>query len=390
MPVSRRPFLAGFALAAGSACVPRIAAASAGIVRSILDLLPSTEWEAISAGTSDFDCGPVIAAGLAGGGTIFFPAGRYVVATPIAFRPRIAGRFAPGVTLVGAGIGQTVFHDRTRARALLDFDSGTNAETGFRAINGIHLEGFTIEGGRAGATTAAIRFRGCYQSSIRQVYIVDRRGDGISIPCLLGDIDGSNMVTIEDVRIENCAGWGIAAAAAPGRNEISFLGLRRVMVQNCGIGAASGATPGSGGMQYKGQMLTMDQCAFTENRNVGLFIPGEAGLAVNIQVTSTAFENNVGRHLLCTGVSVFRGTNLQLFSNDQRRATTGCEFSARTDTVRGVAIDGVLVRATAGNAPYTAFRFEGPHLIPGSYDVRGVVWDDFGHPGQIKAVGVAL
>ena len=265
-----------------------------------------------------------------------------------------------------------------------------DTKTGFRAITGVHLEGFTIEGGLAGAATAAIRLRGCYQSSVRQIYIVDRHGTGISIPCMLGDIDGSNMIAIEDVRIENCASWGIEAAAAPGHNEISFLSLRHVMVQSCGTKSAHGLTPSSGGMRYKGQMLTLDQCAFTENWNIGLFIPGEAGLAVNAQVMSTSFENNVDRHMLCTGISIFRGKNLQFFSNDQRRATIGCAFSAMTDTVRGVAIDGVLVRATAAKTPYAAFRFEGPHLIPGSYDVRGIIWDDFGHPGQIKGIGVQL
>ncbi len=306
----------------------------------------------------------------------------------------MAGRFAPGVTLMGEGIGRTTFHDRTQARALFDFDSGADATTGFRAITGIHLEGFTIEGGQAGAATAAIRLRGCYQSSVRQLYIVDRPGSGIVIPCLFGDVDGSNMIAVEDVRIENCARWGVEAVAAPGHNEISFLSLRRVMVQNCGTTTPDVRRPArtlaSGGMRWKGQMLTLDQCGFTENRNVGLFIPGEAGLAANAQITSTAFENNIGRHLLCTGISILRGNNLQFFSNDQHRVATACEFSALTQTVRGIAIDGVLVRATAGNTPYEAFRFEGPHLIPGSYDVRGIIWDDFGHSGQVRAVGVTL
>lgn len=355
----------------------------------MLDFVPESERAAILAGNSDFDCGPAIAAALEAGGDLLFPAGRYVVATPVVFRPRMAGSFAPGATLRGEGVGRTVFHDRTRGRALFDFDSGAEAGTGFRAITGVHLEGFTIEGGRAGPAAAAIRLRGCYQSSVRQVHIVDRRGNGITIPCLLGDIDGSNMIDIADVRIENCAGWGIEAAAVAGHNEISFLGLSRVMIQNCGT-RASAAVPASGGMRYKGQMLAMDQCGFTENRNVGLFIPGEAGLAVNTQISSTAFENNVGRHLLCSGVSVLRGTNLQFFSNDQSRATTACEFSARVNTVRGVAIDGVLVRATAGNSPYVAFRFDGPHLIPGTYEVRNVIWDDFGHPGQVRMAGTGV
>lgn len=353
---------------------------------SILDSIPDNELPGIQAATSQYDCGPAIQAAMAKGGTLFFPAGRYLVATPIAFEPRIASRFAPGIRLVGEGVGQTIFDDQTSGRALFEFDSGADALTGFRAIRDVHLSGFTIEGGGAGPKTAAIRLRGCFQSSISDVHIIDRRGTGIAIPCLLGDADGSNMIDLTRVRIENCAGWGIDAAAAPGCNEISFLSLRHVIIQNCGTYRA-GHLPDSGGMRYKGQVLGLEQCAFTVNQNVGLFIPGEAGLAINAQISSTTFENNVDRHLLCTGISVLRATNLQFFSNDQYRVTTACEFSGVTNTVRAVIIDGVTVRATAENSTYTGFRFLGTHLIAESCDLRNVIWDDFGHPGQIRFDG---
>lgn len=353
---------------------------------SILDSIPDNEWPGIRTATSQYDCGPAIAAAMAHGGTLFFPAGRYLVATPIVFQPRLAGRFAPGIRLVGEGIGQTIFDDRTRGSALFEFDSGADARTGFRAIRDVHFSGFTIEGEQAGPKTAAIRLRGCYQSSITEVHIIDRPGTGITIPCLFGDVDGSNMIDLTRVRIENCASWGIDAAAVPGCNEISFLSLRHVSIQNCGTRRA-GHTPDSGGMRYKGQVLGLEQCSFTVNQNVGLFIPGEAGLAINTQISSTTFENNVDRHLLCTGISIFRATNVQFFSNDQYRVTTACEFSGVTNTVRAVVIDGVTVRASAGNSAYTGFRFFGTHLVAGSCDLRNVVWDDFAHPGQIRFDG---
>ena len=355
-------------------------------MRSMLDMIPDGERDGIVAGTSDYDCGPAIQAAMAAGGALFFPAGRYVVRTPIALQPRVSGRFAPGISLIGEGAGQTVFDDRTTGGALFDFDSGADPRTGFRAIRGVHLSGFTIEGERSGPATAAIRLRGCYQSSVSDVHIIDRPGTGIAIPCLHGDTDGSNMIDIERVRIEDCAGWGIDAAAVPGRNEISFLSLRHVAIQNCGA-ADGGRMPASGGMRYKGQVLGLEQCSFTLNQNVGLLIPGEAGLAINVQLASTTFENNIGRHLFCTGVSVFRAANLQFFSNDGYRVTTACEFSGATHTVRGVVMDGVTVRATAGNKGYTAFRFRGPNVLVDTCEVRGVVWEDFGYPGQVRFDG---
>lgn len=374
MQTDRRTFLAGGAAVA----LPP--------TRSILDDMPAGERDAIVAGVSDHDCGPAFSAAINAGGTVRIPAGRYVVRTPVIFDPKIAGRFSPGVTVVGDGAGRTIIEDRTTGRALFDFDSGADATTGFRAIRGIHLNGFTIEGDHAAGHTAAIRWRGCFQSSISDVHIIGRPGAGIVIPCLLGDTDGSNMIDLERVRIENCGGWGVDAAAVPGCNEISFLSLRHVAIQNCGTRDAA-PLPTSGGMRYKGQVLGLEQCFFTLNQNVGLFIPGQAGLAINVQLSSTTFENNLGRHLLCTGVSVFRATNLQFFSNDDHRVTTACEFSGATHTVRAVTIDGVTVRATAGNRNYTGIRFRGANLLRDSCEVRHIVWEDFGYPGQRRFDG---
>lgn len=381
MEASRRAFVKGAAFVGGAGGVVSTASA-----RSLLDVLPAQERTAIVAGASDYDCGPAIRTIMAEGGTVFLPAGRYVVKTPMIMVPHVTGRFAPGIAIAGEGPGRTIIEDRTQNRALFDFDSGADPSTGFRAIRGVHLAGFTIDGTRAGRGTAAIRLRGCFQSSLRDLHVTDRRGTGIVIPCLFGDIDGSNMVELVRVSIENCGGWGIDAAAAAGRNEISYLMLRHVIVQGCGT-AGSSPIPESGGMRYKGQVLELEQCAFTLNRNVGLLIPGEAGLAINIQLSSTTFENNLGRHLLCTGVSVLTGRNLQFFSNDEHRIAVACEFVGDHYTVREVVLEGVTVRASAGNTPYTCFRFTGSNLDARTCRVSNVAWADFGSPGQSRVAG---
>ena len=320
------------------------------------------------------------------GGTVFLPAGRYVVKTAAMMVPRVTGRFAPGFDMVGEGPGRTMIEDWTDGRALFDVDSEADPNTGFRAILGVHLTGFTIDGTRAGGGTAAIRLRGCFQSSLSDLHITDRPGTGIAIPCLFGDTDGSNMVELARVRIENCGGWGIDAAAALGRNEISYLMLRHVIIQGCGSADLSRG-PASGGMRYKGQVLELEQCAFTLNRNVGLLIPGEAGLAINIQLSSTTFENNLGRHLLCTGVSVLTGRNLEFFSNDEHRVVVACEFVGDRYTVREVVLEGITVRASAANTPYTCFRFTGSNLEAHTCRVGNVAWADLGYPGQRRVLG---
>lgn len=384
--LSRRNTLTSFAALTATAASVRAPAQQPAESQSLLDLLPEAERAAIRAGRPTEDCSAALQAAVDRGSTVHLPAGRYIVAKPIIFHPRIVGRFAPGVSLIGEGSGYTIIEDRSSGRALFDFDGGATEATGLRAIKGIRLEGFAIEGRRAAATTAAIRLRGCYQVRLSDIHIIDRRGSGIVVPCLLGDLDGSNMITLDQVRIENCAKWGLDAAGAPGRNEISFVSLRQVFLQNCGTPADS-LSPESGGMRWKGQVLDLDQCAFTENRNVGLFIPGAAGLGLNAQLSSVAFENNVGRHLFCTGISLFRGTNLQFYSDDEHQVAVACEFAGATHTIRAVSIDGATIRATPRNAPYEAFRFVGPQLEPRTCELRNIVWDNFGHPGQVRTVG---
>ena len=358
---------------------------------SLLDYIPLEHQAAIAAGQSEWDAGPALATALAvARGTVEVPAGRYVIKTPVRFTPALtAGRFVPGPAIVGAGIGRSIFVNAANGAAMIDIDAGTTLEAGFRAIAGTRLEAFTITGdGRAGAD-AAIRLRSCYQARLSQLHIVDQRGDGIRIPCTLGDDDGSNMITIDQVRIENCAGWGIDTSASSGRNENSFVDLRHVFVQNCGTPSPSKLPP-SGGMRHKGQLLGIRQSAFTINANVGLFIPGEAGLCVGVTIEDTAFENNHGRHLLCTGIDGFRATQMQMFSNDANRVTTGCEFLGESYLVRNVRLEGVIVRATPANSPNTAFAFSGQNLGADSCSIDNVSWEQYDAPGQRRYEGVAI
>ncbi len=354
---------------------------------SILDFLPRAEHDAIRRGTSRLDCSPAIASALARvTGPIHLPAGRYRVATAIRFMPdRFTGRFARGPVLLGDGIGTTVIANEVARGAMLDIDAGATRATGFRAILGLRIEDVTIDG--ANIADGALRLRTVMEAALSRMHVIGHRGTGIRIPCNLGDTDGSNMVALRQLRIENCGGWGIDSAADPGSNENSFLSLEQVFVQNCGTRSAA-ALPPSGGMRHKGQILTLRQCGFALNQNVGLFLPGEAGLGNSVSIDDTGFENNIGRHLYCTGYDGVRARNIQFYSNDAHRVSVACEFFGERFVVRGVDIDGVIVRASAGNAPYTAFRFGGANLDRKSVRVDDVVWGDWGYPGQVKAEGL--
>ena len=335
------------------------------------------------------DAGPAIAAAAAAfpGIPLYAPAGTYRIAT----KPNIKtssydGVFGAGFKLFGDGILKTYFVNDLNNEAMFEVDSDANHATLFRGAMGVELEGFTVKRNATTEGGTAIRLRTSYNAKIRQVHIIGMSGNGIHIPCSVGDNDGSNMVDLEHVRIENCAGWGINAAGDAGFNETSFIHMRHVFVQACGT--ANGAyQPPSGGMAWKGQMLVMQQCAFTLNENCALWIPGQAGLGQTVDLQNTTFENNKARGLFCRGVSGFKARNIQFYNNNSYTASVACEFEAGSYVVRQVDIDGVVVRATSGNNAYTAFKLSGANVDLASCRVRRVVWDNFDYTGQTRFDG---
>ncbi len=145
--------------------------------------------------------------------------------------------------------------------------------------------------------------------------------------------------------------------------------------------------PNSGAMIWKGQVLTIDSCgAANGNQNVALFIKGGAGLGVNVDIRGWVSENTVGRGLYCTGVSNLRMRNCQIYNNIYH-GTTQVEFEGAQYVVRNVDIDGVVIRATSGNNPITAFKLSGANADASSCRVRNVTWDDFDYTGQTRFNG---
>jgi hypothetical protein len=335
------------------------------------------------------DAGPAIAAAAAAfpGIPLRAPAGTYRIATkPNIKTSNYDGAFGAGFKLFGDGPLKTVFINDISNDAMFDIDTDVDHATTFKGAIGTILHGFSVK--RVAATTngTAIKLRTSYNPLISQVSINGMSGAGIEIPCNVGDNDGSNMVKLQHVRVENCAGWGINAAGASGFNETSFIHMEHVFVQACGT--ASGAyQPPSGGMAWKGQILTMTQCAFTLNENCALWIPGQDGAAQSVDLQGTTFENNKARGLFCRGISMFKARNIQFYNNDSYKSTVACEFEGDSFVIRQIDIDGVVVRATAGNNPYTAFKLSGVNTNFDSCRVRNVTWDNFDYAGQSRFAG---
>lgn len=335
-------------------------------------------------------------AAMAAGKRAHAPAGTYRMASPVVIRPPTfniqTNVFASGPKLSGDGIGNTIF-EMDFSGIMFDIQAQDDPISTFKGLVGLTLEHFTIKQTNTHANTTAIKMRAVYLTKMSQFHIDGKvkMTNGLWCATNYGDTDASNQTIMEQVRIENCKGWGIKWDADFGTNETSFTSMSDVFIQYCGdAGAAPATVPLSGGMLYKGQTLSMRDCCFEINNNVGLYIRGESGLASNVTLVGTTFESNTRRHIYVTGVTSFKGSNIQMYNKNEFKADIGCEFDGASATVRHVEIDGCVVRATSGNGtpnPYTAFKISGTNVELDTCRVVNVEWNDFDHAGQTRFNG---
>lgn len=320
----------------------------------------------------------------AAGRLIWVPPGTYRIGRTVDARVAAPSTLTPGPRIIGAGIESTTLVNAVSGAPMLRLGPDSDARAGFKGVQDVLIAGMTIQGdGRATGQTA-IELRACYASGLKRIHIVYMAGTGVRVPCTSGDNDACNGLTLEQVRIENCSGWGLDMGD-PGHNEISFTRLDRVIIQNCGTEAAG--LPQSGGMKWVGQVLDVHGCAFTLNRNVGAYIPGQPGMASNVRIISTAFENNRGRHILSTGVKNLVVHDSQLYNNDSEVAGVGIDLDFRRFPGANIDIRRIKVRATPGNDRYTAFRLAGGEAQRQTCRVRDTDWDNFDYRGQVRFDG---
>jgi hypothetical protein len=343
------------------------------------------DYGAVGDGTTDDTTAIQAAVTAAAGIPVYFPQGTYRVTSTINCGPvAYDGAFGAPAKIIGDGPLKTYFDNQVNG-PLFSLVTISSSVLFKGALGGV-FEGFTIKRTVSTTNGVGIFFKSAYNLSINNVSIDGMTSHGIEIPVIFGDNDASNSPALQHVRIENCAGWGIKADGAEGNNELSFMYMRQVFVQACGTNAAT-YQPFSGGMIWKGQILKMDACAFTINENCALFILGQAGSANSVDLQSTTFENNKKRGLFCRGVDLFKGRNVQFYNNDGYTSTEMCEFEGNNFVIRNVDIDGVIVRASAGNNPITAFKISGAFAELNNCRVRNVSWQNFDYTGQTRFNG---
>lgn len=343
------------------------------------------DYGATGDGTTDDTAAIQAAIDASNGIPVYLPAGTYVVTATLEYEPAAyTNAFGAGLKLIGDGPLVTIFDNQVDG-PLIEMVTGSTISV-FQGAIGAVLEGFLITSTTSTTSNVGIYMTSAYNPTIKNVWIRGMSSHGIQIPVILGDNDASNMVALEHVRIENCGGWGIKADGSSGNNELSFLYMRQVFIQACGTNAAT-YVPTSGGMIWKGQILKMQECAFTINENCGFFIPGQAGQGQSVDLQSTTFENNKKRGFFCRGIDLFKARNIQFYNNDGFTSTEMCEFEGNNFQIRDVDIDGVVIRATSGNNPITAFKLSGAFVNFDTCRVRNVIWQNYDYTGQTRFNG---
>ena len=364
---------------------------TSAITRTIQDKLRDSvsvkDFGAVGDGVADDTAAIQAAINAAAGRTVFIPAGTYKITDTLSYNvSKTFGFTSPGIKLMGDGMVKTFLNHQAPNKPLIDIDSGSHGGS-YEAAMGALICELAIVNTTATAGTVGIRVLNAYEVKIDHVYIKGMTSHGVELKNGLYADDGWNMFSMTQSWIDACKGWGIKADGSSGRNEGSYTYLREVFFQSNGTNDAA-YQPGSGGMIWKGQILTMESCGFANGtQNVGLFIKGEAGSGQTVDLRSVTFENCFKRSLFCRGILVFNAVNCQIYNNDDYVATTGFEFEANAHVIRQVNIENITVRATSGNSPFTAFKISGANADLKSCRVRNVNWENFDFAGQTRFDG---
>lgn len=316
------------------------------------------------------------------GKAVWIPAGTYLLNTGIDCTTSSSSTFTPGPRFIGEGLSLVTINSPYNGPV---FDVTTDTTLKFQL--GGEFSGFKLQKSGSPAASIGIQLRRCYNFLIEDVWIYGMSADGVRVVMTEGDADGSNMLTLRRMRIESCAGWGFHTDITGAYNEISYVRMEHIFFHSNGTSSASSPPP-SGGMKWKGQVLDMSSCGFTESQNCAMYIfAGSGGLGNTVNLEGVSFENNWKRHFYCDGIASLRGRALQMYTGNVVTAHTLMEFDGASSTIRQIDIEGVVVRCGSANNPATAFKISGANAETRNCRVRSVSWDIFDHTGQTRFDG---
>lgn len=322
-----------------------------------------------------------------GGLPVIAPQGTYYLRRPA--RLNLYGMqsgpvFRQGFDLSGHGVGTQFVTDFSPGMVGAALQLGGLVDNFFDI--GIKLRNFSLIKGSGGA--GGIELRRAYQTLLENLWIRDLDGDLLYMPTDKGDADACGQTLVRGCRLEAGRRHAVYAPAKPGANENSLLTLQDTTIRGIGNPNETSSAPTTCGIHVNGQLFVMDRCLVAECYNAGLWLPGGPGVTTMVRIQNSAFENNTGAHIMSIGgVDNLSIEKINLYNNATYRARAGIELNGDIAEGQGIInnvdINGVVVRATPENSPYTAIKIWGRNAY-GIGVPRNVSWQNFGHPGQVR------
>jgi hypothetical protein len=260
-----------------------------------------------------------------------------------------------------------------------------------------YLTGFSITTTTAPAGSTGIELRSAYNYAIN-IAVANLSGDGICIPCVQGDPDGGNQISI-DGRVDSCGGWGWIVDNRS-HNEVSDItigGNGGLFVQSCGTPSLFTCPP-SGGGSWKGQGCALTHYEAAVCYNTSLHNQGGANDANGMTGTFVALENTIGEAAWTVeGAVGARIDTLQIYQNNSFIANYGIKVNGMQATVRNVRVGFLIIRAPSGVSPYTLlYNIPGNGVAPtrSNAETKSLIVDDiyfldFNYAGQKISTGFA-
>jgi hypothetical protein len=289
---------------------------------------------------------------------------------------------AASSTVTNTGTGTIVKH-------MMEFDSAG------AYMLATSLSDFQVQNSGSPVGSAGIQLRRVWNTEIDHVWINGATTNGMSFPCVLGDVDGPAQTTLRNCRFANCGRWGLEMAASnttvagvlTGHNEVSNTELTNITCDTCGS-AQSGYQYG-GAFKWKGQGIKLNNFVATTCVNCAIYIPFQgAGLSSAFVFDMLTLENNTGRQFVIEGLDTLVGDILELYNNDGFVATTGIYLHA-IGSINNINIGASIIRATAGNNNYTAFVGDAANL-GSKIRIYTPSFQNFGYSGQAQTSGITF
>jgi hypothetical protein len=161
----------------------------------------------------------------AAGLPVYVPAGTYRIDTQLTYNTATA--LAPGLKLIGDGIGKTIFDSRVAGAAMLSINGGDN----YTFQLGGYLSDFSIIASTAPINADGIEMRSVWHCDVDRVSIkgLARYGFRVYSTVAPGDPDSSAYVNFRNCRSDD-NGYGFRMTSAAASIGISF-----ITIENCSI-----------------------------------------------------------------------------------------------------------------------------------------------------------